>query len=72
MAVIAMAFLYGATHLKFHWLGFVYATAIGAVTAWYFDRNPRIHSLMIWHVVWELIAMEYVMLRLSRGIKSLH
>ena len=70
--VTVMAVLYGVTHLRFHWLGFVYATAVGAVTARYFTRNPRILSFMIWHGVWELIAVAYVLLRLSRGIKGLH
>ena len=60
--VLLMAVIYGATHLKFHLVGFIYATSIGLITAWFFDRTQRIRSLMIWHACWELAAIGFVIL----------
>jgi len=56
------AALYGATHLKFHLLGFVYATCVGVVAACFFHRHRRVASLMAWHVTWNVVAIGSVIL----------
>ena len=60
--VLMMAVLYGVTHLKFNFVGCVYATSVGLITAWFFHRTQRIGSLVIWHACWELTAIGFVLL----------
>jgi len=55
--ILLMAAIYGLTHFKFHLMGFVYATSVGLITAYFFHRTERIGSLIIWHACWELVAI---------------
>ena len=60
--VLLMAAIYGATHFKFHWVGCVYATAVGLITACFFQKSGRFLSLIVWHACWELAAIGSVVL----------